>query len=344
MNAAVGLAHDVGVLPACEALGVDRSSYYRRHPILGPMERGDQAAADAIAAIPATASPRALSPIERSTVLACLHEERFQDRSPAAVYATLLDEGIYHCSMRTMYRLLESEGESGERRDQLTHPAYQRPELLATGHNQLWSWDITKLLGPAKWTYFYLYVIMDVFSRYIVGWMVAPRETAELAKRLIQETCEKQGILPGELQLHADRGSSMTSKPVAFLMADLGVTKTHSRPHVSNDNPYSESQFRTMKYRPEFPDRFGSIQDCRAFCQTFFAWYNDEHRHSGLGLLTPAMVHHGQAPLILAQRQEVLNAAFLAHPERFVRFAPKPAELPKEVWINKPPNAVNNTQ
>ena len=216
--------------------------------------------------------------------------------------------------------------------------------MLATGHNQLWSWDITKLLGPAKWTYFYLYVIMDVFRRYIVGWMVAPRETAELAKRLIEDTCGKQEIVQGQLTIHADRGSSMTSKPVAFLMADLGVTKTHSRPHVSDDNPYSESQFRPMKYRPEFPDRFGSIPDSRAFCETFFAWYHDEHRHSGLGLLTPAMVHHGQAPLILAHRQEVLNAAFLAHPERFVRFAPKPAELPKEVCINKPPDKVNDTQ
>ena len=344
MNAAAVLAIDVGVLPACEALCVDRASFYRYCPVLGPMDRECQAIADAITAIPPAASPRALSPDERSTVLACLHEERFQDRSPAAVYATLLDEGVYHCSMRTMYRLLEEEGESGERRDQRTHPAYQKPELLASGHNQLWSWDITKLKGPAKWTYFYLYVIMDVFSRYIVGWMVAQRETADLAKRLIEETCGKQSIGTGQLTIHADRGSSMTSKPVAFLMADLGVTKSHSRPYVSDDNPYSESQFRTMKYRPEFPDRFGSIQDCRAFCQTFFAWYNDEHRHSGLGLLTPAMVHHGQAPLILAQRQEVLNAAFLAHPERFVRFAPRPTELPKEVWINKPPDTVNNTQ
>ncbi len=344
MNAAVHLASDVGVQPACKALAVDRASFYRHRPMLGPMECADQLAFDALAAIPAIPSFRALKPTERAAALACLHEERFQDRSPAAMYATLLDEGVFHCSMRTMYRLLEEEGESGERRDQLTHPAYQKPELLATGPNQLWSWDITKLMGSAKWTYFYLYVIMDVFSRYIVGWMVAPRETAVLAKRLIEDTCGKQEIAPGQLTIHADRGSSMTSKPVALLMADLGVTKTHSRPHVSDDNPYSESQFRTMKYRPEFPDRFGSIQDSRAFCQTFFAWYNDEHRHSGLGLLTPAMVHHGQAPLILAQRQEVLNAAYLLHPERFVRFAPKPAALPKEVWINKPPDTVKETQ
>jgi len=343
MNAAVHLASTVGVQAACDALGVVRASFYRHRPVLGPMERATHLQSDA-AGIPKTPSPRALSSTERQTALDCLHSERFQDCSPAAVYATLLDEGVYHCSMRTMYRLLEAEGEAGERRDQLTHPAYQKPELLATAPNQLWSWDITKLLGPAKWTYFYLYVIMDVFSRYVVGWLLAPRESAELAKRLIADSCTKQQIPAGQLTIHADRGSSMRSKPVAFLMADLGVTKTHSRPYVSDDNPYSESQFRTMKYRPEFPDRFGSIQDGRAFCQTFFAWYNGEHRHSGLGLLTPAMVHHGEARLVLAQRQDVLNAAFQAHPERFVRFAPKPLPLPKEVWINKPPKSENNSQ
>src|SRR5450631_1987338 len=221
---------------------------------------------------------------ERGSVLSCLHEERFQDRSPAAVYATLLDEGRYHCSIRTMYRLLAQEGETRERRDQLIHPPYQKPELLATAPNQLWSWDITKLKGSAKWTYFYLYVILDVFSRYVVGWMVAPRETAELAKRLIADTCEKQNIQPGQLTLHADRGSSMKSKPVAFLLADLAVTKSHSRPYVSDDNPYSESHFRTLKYRPDFPDRFGCIQDSRAFCQSFFAWYNETAPRQGNAL------------------------------------------------------------
>jgi putative transposase len=271
-----------------------------------------------------------------------MHEERFQDRSPAAVFATLLDEGVYHCSLRTIHRILEEEGETRERRDQLTHPAYQKPELLATKPNQLWSWDITKLKGPAKWTYFYLYVILDVFSRYVVGWMVAPRETAELAKRLIADTCDKQNIQPGQLTIHADRGSSMTSKPVAFLLADLAVTKSHSRPYVSDDNPYSESHFRTLKYRPDFPDRFGCIEDTRAFCQRFFAWYNEEHRHSGIELLTPAMVHYGQAPAIIGQRQVVLDAAYQAHPERFVRAAPKLLAIPKEVWINKPPE--NKTQ
>jgi putative transposase len=344
MNTALQLASTVGIQSACSALGVARATLYRQRPVLGPMEREAQFQGDAIAAIPKTPSPRALRSTERQAVLACLHSERFQDCSPAAVYATLLDDGVYHCSMRTMYRLLEAEGESGERRDQLTHPAYQKPELLAAAPNQLWSWDITKLLGPAKWTYYYLYVIMDVFSRYVVGWLLAPRESAELAKRLIADTCGKQQIPAEQLTIHADRGSSMRSKPVAFLMADLGVTKTHSRPYVSDDNPYSESQFRTMKYRPEFPDRFGCIQDSRAFCQTFFAWYNNEHRHSGIGLLTPAMVHHGEAPLVLEKRQEVLNAAFLVHPERFVRFAPKPSPLPKEVWINKPSTSENNTQ
>ena len=200
----------------------------------------------------------------------------------------------------------------------------------------MWSWDITKLLGPAKWTYFYLYVLLDVFSRYVTGWMVAYRESAELAKRLIAESCKKQRIRPGQLTLHADRGTSMSSKPVAFLLADLGVTKTHSRPHISNDNPYSESQFRTLKYRPEFPDRFGCIQDSRAFSQVFFRWYNEEHRHSGLGLLTPAMVHYGHAENILRQRQEVLDVAYQLHPERFVRSAPQPPAVPSEVWINKP--------
>lgn len=326
MSAVRELAVDVGTSAACQALSVPRASYYRDRRKTSFPARSE----------PRPLPARALRPAEREAVLARLHEECFQDRSPAAVYATLLDQGEYHCSIRTMYRLLAERGESRERRDQLTHPPYQKPELLATAPNQLWSWDITKLLGPVKWTYFYLYVILDVFSRYVTGWMVALRESAELAKRLIEESCKKQRIQPGQLTLHADRGTSMSSKPVAFLLADLGVTKTHSRPHVSDDNPYSESQFRTLKYRPEFPDRFGCLQDSRAFCQGFFRWYNEEHRHSGLGLLTPAMVHYGQAERILQQRQAVLAAAYQLHPERFVRSAPKPAQLPGEVWINKP--------
>jgi putative transposase len=322
----------VGVVDACDFLGVARASFYRERPLLGP----PASPAPEPALSERWAPARSLSPDERAGVLAVLHDQRFQDRSAAAVQATLLDEGQYLCSARTMYRLLEQAGESHERRDQLVHPAYQRPELLATAPNQLWSWDITKLLGPAKWTYFYLYVILDVFSRYVVGWMVAPRESAELAKQFIGETIGKQQIPAAQLTIHADRGRVMTSKPVAFLMADLGVTKTHSRPYVSDDNPYSESQFRTMKYRPEFPDRFGCIQDARAFCQQFFLWYNEEHRHSGLGLLTPAVVHSGQAPAVLAARQVVLDAAYQAHPDRFVRRPPKTLPLPSEVWINKP--------
>ena len=333
MDAVTHLAPTVGVVAACDFLSVARASFYRKRPVLGPT-----ASPAPEPALPAArpAPTRALSPDERASVLTVLHEERFQDRSPAAVQATLLDQGQYLCSTRTMYRILEQEGESRERRDQLVHPAYQKPELLATAPNQLWSWDITKLLGPAKWTYFYLYVILDVFSRYVTGWMVAHQEGAELAKQFIEETIRKHQVPAGQLNIHADRGKVMRSKPVAFLMADLGVTRTHSRPYVSNDNPYSESQFRTMKYRPEFPDRFGSIQDSRAFCQQFFQWYNQEHRHSGIGLLTPAMVHFGEAQTVLAHRQAVLDAAYQAHPDRFVRRPPTPLPLPSEVWINKP--------
>lgn len=333
MSAVTELAPTVGVLSACDCLGVARASFYRQRA--GPVP-----ASTAVRPPP----PRALRAEERAHVLAVLHDERFQDRSPAAIQATLLDEGQYLCSARTMYRMLEQEGESRERRDQLVHPPYQKPELLATAPNQLWSWDITKLLGPVKWTYFYLYVILDVFSRYVTGWMVAHGENAELAEQFIQETLGKHDIPPGQLSLHADRGRVMRSKPVAFLLADLGVTKTHSRPYVSDDNPYSESQFRTMKYRPEFPDRFGCLQDARAFGQRFFAWYNDEHRHSGLGLLTPAMVHFGDAPAVLARRQTVLDAAYQAHPERFVRKPPRPLPLPSEVWINKPPPPDTKTE
>ncbi len=331
MNAVDQLAPTVGIASACEALGVARASFYRQ-PVFGPMPLQ-------IRPTPA----RALSAEERETVRDVLHSTRFQDCAPAAIQATLLDQGQYLCSTRTMYRVLNEDGASRERRDQLTHPAYQKPELLATTPNQLWSWDITKLRGPVKWTYFYLYVILDVFSRYVVGWMIAPREAAVLATKLIEETCDKHLIQPDQLTIHADRGSSMRSKPVAFLLADLSITKTHSRPYTSNDNPYSESQFRTMKYRPEFPDRFGCLQDTHAFCQRFFPWYNDDHRHSGIGMLTPAMVHFGQAPAIWEKRQTVLDAAYLAHPDRFVRRPPIPLPLPKEVWINKPQSSDENT-
>jgi putative transposase len=323
MNAAHQLGQKVGRAAACRALDVPRASLYRHFRPIEP-------------SAPRPSPPRALHPAERQQVLEHLNSERFRDQAPPEVFATLLDEGTYLCSVRTMYRILEQAGEVRERRDQLRHPTYQKPQLLATGPNQVWSWDITKLLGPVKWTYFYLYVILDVFSRYVTGWMVAHREGAELAKQFIEETIGKHQVSAGQLNIHADRGKVMTSKPLAFLMADLGVTKTHSRPYVSDDNPYSESQFRTLQYRPEFPDRFGSIQDSRAFCQQFFQWYNQEHRHSGIGLLTPAMVHFGEAETVLAHRQVVLDAAYQAHPDRFVRQPPKPLPLPSEVWINKP--------
>ena len=332
MDAVLALSPTVGIQSACDSLGVVRASFYRQRPVLGPC-------LVSVESVPTTPRPppaRALAIDERARVLGVLHEERFQDCAPAAVQATLLDEGQYLCSSRTMYRILAQEGESHERREQRIHPPYQKPELLATAPNHLWSWDITKLRGPVKWTYFYLYVALDVFSRYVTGWMVATRETAELAKRFLEETILKHDIPPGQLNIHADRGRPMVAKPVAFMLSDLGVTKTHSRPYVSDDNPYSESQFRTLKYRPEFPDRFGCLQDARAFCQEFFRWYNDEHRHSGIGLLTPAMVHFGQTEAILAQRQVVLTAAYQAHPERFVHRPPAPLLVPSAVWINKP--------
>ena len=330
MQAVEQLAPRNGIQPTCAALGVARATLYR--------QRHGVRAAPAAAAL--QRSPRALSAEERQAVLATLHSERFVDQAPAAIYAALLDAGTYLCSERTMYRLLEEAGEVRERRDQLRHPVYAKPELLASRPNEVWSWDITKLLGPAKWTYFYLYVLLDIFSRYVVGWMVAQRESASLAKKLIEQSVKKQAVEPGQLTVHADRGSSMTSKPVALLLADLGVTKTHSRPSVSNDNPFSEAQFKTLKYRPEFPDRFGSLEDARAFCVGFFQWYNNRHYHSGLAMLTPLTVHHGAAAQVIEHRGAVLAAAYAAHPERFVRRAPQPAQPPSAVWIN-PPKEVN---
>ena len=312
-----------GVKPTCLALELSRATFYRsQRPRVEHRREGPH--------------PRALSGEERKNVLAVLHEERFCDQAPGEVYAALLDEGQYHCSERTMYRILAENREVRERRNQLRHPYYAAPELLATRANEVWSWDITKLLGPSKWTYLYLYVILDIFSRYVVGWMVAYQESAALAKRLIGETLRRQGIEPGKLTIHADRGSSMRSKTVALLMGELGVTKTHSRPYVSNDNPYSESQFKTMKYRPDFPDRFGSFQDARGFCSEVCPWYNQEHHHSGLGYLTPFEVHFGLAQQRLEERALVLERAFENHPERFVRGIPKPPTLPEQVWINKP--------
>jgi putative transposase len=284
--------------------------------------------------------PRALQPAEKEQVRQELNSERFADQAPREVYASLMDEGKYLCSWRTMYRILGENQEVRERRNQLRHPNYAKPELLATQPNQLWSWDITKLLGPTKWTYYYLYNILDVFSRYSVGWLMAERESASLAEALIAATCVRQGIQPGQLTIHADRGSSMTSKPVALLMADLGVTKTHSRPHVSNDNPFSESGFKTLKYRPDYPARFGCLADSRRWAAEFFRWYNYEHHHSGISLLTPADVHFKRTQAVLDQRQQVLQVAYQKNPERFVRGVSIPAQLPSAVWINPPKTTV----
>lgn len=324
MQSAAQLGHQVGVARACRTLSVPRSSLYRSQQ---PQPT----------AKPRPTPARALSPEERDQVRQVLNSERFQDSSPRQVYATLLDEdGIYLCHWRTMYRILAEHDEVRERRNQRQHPLYAKPELLATAPNQLWSWDITKLKGPVTWSYYYLYVILDVFSRYVVGWLIAAQERAILAETLIAETCAKQGIEREQLTLHADRGSSMRSKLVAQLLADLGVTKTHSRPYTANDNPYSEAQFKTMKYRPDFPDRFGSVLDARTWARPFFDWYNHHHRHSSLGLMAPALVHYGQAPAVQLKRQQILQRAYATHPERFVRGLPTPPPLPTEVWINKP--------
>ena len=326
MSAAEDLGERVGVAPACRGLGVARATLYRRRAARRCPRPQQQRPRPA----------RSLRDEERQAVLDVLNEERFMDLSPLEVYAILLDEGRYLCSIRTMYRILAAQGAVRERRNQLRHPAYKKPELLATGPNQVWSWDITKLKGPVKWSYSYLYVLIDIYSRKVVGWMLADCESSALAKELIEQTCNKEGIEPDQLTIHADRGPSMTSKVVAFLYADLGVTKSHSRPYTSSDNPFSESHFRTLKYRPDFPARFGSIEDARAHCRVFFDWYNREHRHSSLGIMTPDTVHHGRAEAVAATRSIVLDAAYRAHPERFVRRAPTPPALPTETWINPP--------
>ena len=330
MEAAQALGTRVGLPRACASLGVARATLYRR-------QARQARQAQPLTETPARpAPPLKLSAEERETALGLLHSERFCDASPYTIHATLLDEGRYVCSVRTFYRILAAQGEVRERRNVLRHPHYTKPELPATEPNQLWSWDITKLKGPVTWTYFHLYVIIDVFSRRVVGWMVATRESATLAKKLIGETCAKHNISPDQLTIHADRGSSMKSKPVAFLLADLGVTKTHSRPHVSNDNPFSEAHFKTLKCRPDFPQRFGSLQHARAHCQAFFAWYNTEHRHSGIAFMTPDDVHYGRTTKILETRTEALNTAFAANPARFKGQQPKPRLPPQAVWINPP--------
>lgn len=319
------LAEHIPLAQACAALDFPRSSLYRsRQP--QPLREKP----------PRPTPPRALSLVEKETVRDVLNSERFQDSAPPQVYGTLLDEETYLCSISTMYRILREHDQVHERREQRQHPTYTRPELLATGPNQLWSWDITKLRGPATWSYFYLYVILDVFSRYVVGWLIAERESAELAEQLIATSCHKQQVEKEHLTLHADNGPAMIAKTVAQLLLDLSVAKSHSRPYTANDNPFSEAQFKTMKYRPDYPDRFGSIAAARAWARTFFYWYNNEHRHSGLGLMTPATVHYGLAEQLTAQRQTVLQSAYAQHPERFVKGPPKPPQVPTAVWINPP--------
>ena len=334
------LAATHGVAAACNTLAVPRSSLYRARPATRMPEALAPAPESAAKPEPAVraVSPRALSPAEQEQVRELLNSARFQDLAPREIYAELLDEERYLCSISTMYRILAQHAEVRERRNQLRHPAYQKPELLATGPNQVWSWDITKLRGPSKGVYYYLYVIIDIYSRYVVGWLIAEVEAAELAEQLIAETCAKQGVQRAQLTMHADNGSPMIAKTVAILLADLGVAKSHSRPHVSNDNPYSEAQFKTLKYRPDYPDRFGSVADARRWGRGFFAWYNDQHHHSGLGLLTPATVHTGRAETVRHKRQAALQQAYQTHPERFVRGQPQPTKLPEAVWINPPPN------
>jgi putative transposase len=342
------LAVIVGEREACARVGYSRSSFRRRHVLVstGPSrqqrryEARQTARKEERERRAGRRSSLALSAVERQATLDAVHQLRFIDRSVPYIHATLLDEGSYPCSMSTMYRILHSVGEVGERRDQATRRAQVKPELCATGPRQVFAWDITKLHGPQKWTYYYLYVIIDIYSRYVVGWMVAERESSALARELLAETIVKEGADPSKLIIHADNGSSMASKPVAFLLADLGVTKSHSRPHVSNDNPHIESLFKTVKYQPEFPSTFASLTAARAFCRAFFTWYNLQHRHSSLALLTPSDVHHGRAHEILEQRQRTLNAAYAAHPERFVRGKPNVRDLPTASYINRPQELV----
>jgi putative transposase len=326
MDAVAALSPGSGLIGAsCAALGLSRASLHRRNR-------------PAMTARPRPKSMRALGDDERQAVLELLRTPRFSDLAPAEIYATLLDEGVYLCSIRTMYRVLTANDEVRERRQQLRHPAYQKPELLARGPNQVWSWDITKLMGPAKWSYFYLYVIIDIFSRRIVGWHIADAETAALFKPLFDDAVAKHGIVPGQLTLHADHGAPMKAKTTALMLADLGVTKSHSRPYTSNDNPFSESCFKTLKYQPQFPKRFGCAEDAKAFCRHFFDWYNRDHHHAGLGLMTPDQVHYGQADEVHAARQKILDLAYTANPERFVKKFPNPPLKPTEVWINPPTN------
>ena len=316
------LAVSTGVKAACALLGRARGSHYRAK---APRPVRDSA--------PRPAPPNALTDAERAQVLAVLTSDRFVDKSVAQAWATLLDEGTYLCSRSTMHRILRANDAAGERRAQATHPPRVKPELVATRPGQVWSWDITKLRGPQRGVYFDLYVVLDIFSRYVVAWTVAAREDAQIATAMLQEAMGVHGIPD---VVHADRGTSMTSKPVAQLLVDLSVTRSHSRPHVSNDNPYSEAAFKTLKYAPAFPGEFGCLADARAFCARFFGYYNHEHRHCGIGLHTPDSVHYGTATEVRAQRQATLDAAYAAHPDRFSHRRPAPPKLPTAAWINQP--------
>jgi putative transposase len=327
-DALAALAPASGITQAaCASLGLSRASVQRRRA---------RQVSPPLPLRPRPRPQRALTITNQQTVLGLLHEPRFADQAPAEIYASLLDQGIYHCSIRTMYRILGAHAEVRERRAQLRHPAYRKPELLAERPNQVWSWDITKLMGPAKWSYFYLYVILDIFSRRVVGWCVADAETATLFRPLFYDAIVKHQVPADQLTLHADRGAPMRAKATALLLADLGVTKSHSRPHTSNDNPFSEAHFKTLKYQPQFPKRFGCIEDAKAFCRGFFDWYNQDHHHAGIGLMTPNQVHYGQAGQVYAARQITLDHAFRENPERFVNKAPTPPSKPTATWINPP--------
>lgn len=314
----------------CFAMHISRATYYRHLGRVNyPKDRE----------LPSKTPINALNSHEKQCVLDLLHSERFIDKTPYDVYFELIDKGEYYCSPRTMYRILAEQGESSERRIQRNHRDAVKPELIATGPNQVWSWDITKLLGPTKWVYYHLYVIMDIFSRYVVGWLIADCESQELARKLIHESILKQGIHPNQLTIHADSGPSMKSHTVAPLLEHIGVAKTHNRPYTSNDNPFSESHFKTLKYRPEFPVRCQSLGHGEAFCQQFFHWYNKEHYHSGIAWLTPESVHYKRDNVILEQRHAILQKAFFEHPERFNHKQPQLKKLPESVYINPPQSA-----
>lgn len=318
----------VGVAPACAALGVSRATYYRmRRPFVGPRR-------------PRPRPARALSAPQTAEVLTTLNDDRFVDKPPRQVWAELLDEGTHYCSVRTMYRILKSVDQICDRRHQRSHRTYVRPELVAEAPNHVWAWDITKLPGPKPGQYFSLYVVLDIYSRYVVGWTVARAESKTVARAFLADAFERQAIAPGQLVCHSDRGAPMTAKSTALLYSDLGITASYSRPRVSNDNPHAEAIFKTVKYRPEMPARFFTLEEARAFFTELFDWYNERHYHTGIALLTPSDVHHGRAEAIVAARQRVLDAAYKAHPERFVRHAPRHAQPAPAVWINPPETAL----